>query len=82
MAGKTLAERKGDRKALLDQCVADGWPVTEIMATHGIAQQTINKYYPDYKGMDWDMRNEITGLKRKLYGMLRKRGLMKAGETL
>lgn len=73
---------KEDRVALLAKCVEEGWPVREIIATHGFGQQTIQQYHPGYKGMDWDMRNEITGLKRKLYAMLRKRGLMKAGETL
>lgn len=82
MPTRLSAEAEADRRALLARCVEEGWPVTEIIATHGISQQTIQKYHPGYKGMDWDIRNEITALKRKVYALLRSKGYMKKEETL
>lgn len=40
-----------ERKALLDSAVADGWPIRQIIATHGIGTATVKKHYPGYRGM-------------------------------
>jgi hypothetical protein len=40
-----------ERKQLLDNAVADGWPIRQIISTYGIGTSTIKKHYPDYRGM-------------------------------
>jgi hypothetical protein len=45
--GRKLAP---ERKALLDAAVADGWPIRQIIATHGIGTATVKKHYPEYRG--------------------------------
>lgn len=82
MPTRYSAEVEEERRALLARCVEEGWPVTEIIDTHHFSQQTIAKLHPDYRGMDWDIRNEITALKRKVYALLRSKGYMKKEETL
>lgn len=76
------AEKQKERLELLAACVQDGWPVTEIMDTYGISQQSIQKYHPGYSGMSLEDRAIVTGLKLKLRHMLKKRGLLRVGERL
>lgn len=71
-----------ERIALLTYCVEDGWPVTEIIATHRISHDTIRKFYPDYRGMPGEDRDAIAALARKLNPMLRKMGILKRNEKL
>jgi len=40
-----------ERKALLDRCVLDGWPIRQIQETYGFNFQTVKKWHPEYKGM-------------------------------
>ena len=80
--GDYSPEAREGRLETLAECVADGWPVTEIIATHGFSQQTIRKYHPEYGGLSREDRDIITGLKRQIYSKLRKKGLMRKGETL
>lgn len=37
-----------ERMELLHRAVEDGWPIREIMQTHGLDYRTIRKHYPDY----------------------------------
>lgn len=46
--GRKLAP---ERKALLEQCVLDGWPIRQIIQTHGFGTRTVKKHHPDYHGM-------------------------------
>ena len=41
-----------ERKALLDQCVEDGWPLIQMRKTHGFCHTTVKRHYPEYRGMD------------------------------
>lgn len=75
-------EVEEERRAILAQCVEEGWPVTEIMDTHGIAQSTIQRYHPGYSGMSQKDKSEIIGLRYKLRTILKKRGLLREGERL
>lgn len=47
--GRKLAP---ERKALMDACVADGWPIRQMVETHGFNFSTIKRHHPDYRGMD------------------------------
>lgn len=40
-----------ERRAVLAQCVADGWPLLEIHRTHGANYRTMRRHFPDYRGM-------------------------------
>lgn len=42
---------KPERKKLLDELVADGWPLLQMRRTHGFGPDTVKYHYPDYKGM-------------------------------
>lgn len=46
--GRKLSD---ERKALLDACVADGWPIRQMTETHGFNFSTIKKHHPGYTGM-------------------------------
>lgn len=39
-----------ERKALLATAVADGWPIRQIIATHGFGTRTVKKHHPEYRG--------------------------------
>lgn len=82
MPTRLSAQAEAERRAILAQCVEEGWPVTEIIDTHGIAQSTIQKYHPGYSGMSQKDKSEIIGLRHKLRTLLKKRGLLREGERL
>lgn len=52
-----------ERKALLDAAVADGWPIRQIIATHGIGTATVKKHYPEYRGQTRKDMQEINTLR-------------------
>lgn len=62
-----------ERKALLDSLVADGWPIRQMVETHGFNFSTIKKHYPEYRGMTQSeagkLGTAIKNLDRKLPGL-------------
>lgn len=42
---------KPERKKLLDELVADGWPLNQMRFTHGFGHDIVKHHYPDYRGM-------------------------------
>lgn len=69
MRGRKLAP---ERKQWLDNAVADGWPITQIIETYGIGFATIKKHYPDYKGMDCREAGRLSQLGQQTDRVLRK----------
>jgi hypothetical protein len=59
--GRKLAP---ERKALLDAAVTDGWPIRQIIATHGIGTATVKKHYPEYRGQTLEDGRAIMRLPR------------------
>lgn len=37
--------------AVLEACVADGWPFIQIQRTHHVGQLTLRRLFPHYRGM-------------------------------
>jgi hypothetical protein len=35
-----------ERLALIEQCLDDGWPFSEIVETYGVSHGTLKKYFP------------------------------------
>lgn len=42
-----------ERKALVQQCLADGWSQVEIYRTHRVHPKTVRKYFP---GSGWTLK--------------------------
>lgn len=55
-----------ERKALLDSLVADGWPIRQMVATHGFNFSTIKKHYPEYTGMTQSEAGKIGTAMKKI----------------
>lgn len=68
VTGTALSGRKlsPERKVLLDEAVADGWPIRQIIATYGIGTSTVKKHYPDYKGITQREALELSWASRRL----------------
>jgi len=41
-----------ERLALIQQCMAEGWPLIEITRTHGVSWETMRRHFPEYRGLD------------------------------
>lgn len=62
-----------ERKALLDRLVEEGWPMLEMKRTHGIDYATVQRHYPDYRGIDKQEQGRMGCAARKLTLTLRKK---------
>lgn len=40
-----------ERLAVVQQCIADSWPLIQIYRTHKVTRTTVRRYFPDYRGM-------------------------------
>lgn len=40
-----------ERAAVIEACIADGWPLIQISRTHRIGWDSLRALYPDYRGM-------------------------------
>jgi len=40
-----------ERRALLAQCVEEGWPIVEMARTHQLSADAVKKYHPEYGGV-------------------------------
>lgn len=61
-----------ERKALLDELVKDGWPMLEMARTYGISYKTVQRHYPDYRGISKTEQGKMGCAARKLTLALRK----------
>lgn len=46
--GRKLSQ---ERRELLERCVEDGWPLRQIVGTHGFNFYTVKRLHPEYCGM-------------------------------
>lgn len=53
-----------ERKALLESCVLDGWPIRQIVETYGFTFSTIKKHHPDYHGISLQESGSLSLAKR------------------
>lgn len=58
------ASLKSGDLARIEECLADGWPLSEIYATYGYTQQVICKHFPG-RGMDLKEAASLGWLVRK-----------------
>jgi transposase len=53
LSGNTNSGRSltAERRAILERCVLDGWPIRQIIETYGFGTRTVKKHYPEYRGI-------------------------------
>jgi len=49
MAGQ--AQIAPEKRALIEKCIEDGWPLIQIQRTHGVSWNTLRRRFPSYRGM-------------------------------
>ena len=61
---KPFSQEKLD---LLQACIDDGWPLRQIMETHGVSHRSMKSYFPDYRGeTDYELAGKISTLCKKV----------------
>jgi hypothetical protein len=45
------SQLSAERLALLQQCMAEGWPLIQIYLTHRITRTTVQRHFPEYRGI-------------------------------
>lgn len=49
MAGQ--AQITAEKRAVIEKCIEDGWPLIQIQRTHGVSWNTMRRRFPSYRGM-------------------------------
>lgn len=62
-----------ERKALLDKLVEEGWPMIEMLRTHGLDYRTVKRHHPEYRGIcDKKEQGQLGSAARQLTLALRR----------
>jgi len=40
-----------EKRALIEKCIEDGWPLIQIQRTHAVSWGTLRRRFPSYRGM-------------------------------
>lgn len=40
-----------EKRAAIEACIADGWPIIQIQRTHRVGRLTVRRHFPHYAGM-------------------------------
>lgn len=64
-----------ERLAKIEEAMAEGWPLREIMSTHKVCYHTLRQRYPDYRGITKTEQGQMGANARRLNSALRKQGL-------
>jgi len=64
-----------ERLQIIQDCMADGWPIQEVIRTHGIGYHTIMRYVPTYPKVTKEEQGELGQMARQFNALMRKLGL-------
>lgn len=70
--GEPITRERLDK---IEEAMAEGWPIREILSTHKVCYHTLRKYYPDYQGVTKTEQGRMGADARRLNTALRKQGL-------
>jgi len=55
-----------ERLAVVQQCIADGWPLIQIYKTHRVTRATVLRYFPEYRGIPLQEAARLGAAARRL----------------
>lgn len=60
-----------ERKALFEECLADGWSFLQIQQTYHVSWITLNRLFPG-RGMNLKEAAKLGGAARSVYGRIQR----------